>query len=59
MTDHDRTGWFNYCPQCQQRYWVRASDLGNSKMRRFTGPESDERHECAAQAVRAELLGAS
>lgn len=43
---HDPTGWFNFCPACGCRYWVRASDLGHHKARRFTGPESDERHEC-------------
>lgn len=43
---HDPTGWFNFCPACGGRYWVRASDLGHNKSRRFTGPGSEQRHEC-------------
>lgn len=32
---HDPTGWFNFCPACGGRYWVRASDLGHNKSRRW------------------------
>ena len=40
-------GWFNYCPACQGRYWVRASDTQATKARRFIGPESNDLHRCA------------
>jgi hypothetical protein len=44
--EHDRSGWHNFCARCGGLYWVRAADLGQTHMRRFVGPESDERHEC-------------
>lgn len=43
---HDPTGWFNLCERCTRRYWVRAADLGRTKMRRFVSPDSDDLHEC-------------
>lgn len=36
----------NFCGTCGRRYWVRASDQSQTKVRRFVSPESDERHQC-------------
>ena len=63
MTDrlHSTAGWTNYCATCQARgasderarYWVRAIDINERSVRRFTGEESRDLHVCVEPAASA------
>ena len=44
--EHDASGWYNFCRNCEGRIWLDASEIKKSRMTKFKEKGSPRRHKC-------------